>query len=40
MAAKKVLVSWQSLGEPEWLPSLEEGKNYTQKSKFLMGGSS
>ena len=31
MAAKKVLVSWRSLGEAEWLPSLEEGKNYRQK---------
>ena len=36
MAAKKVLVSWRSLHqkEAEWLPSLEEGKNYRQKSKF------
>ena len=34
MAAKEVLVSWRSLGnqkEAEWLPSLEEGKNYRQK---------
>ena len=42
MAAKKVLVSWRSLWEnqkeAEWLPSLEEGKNYRQKyfQSFLM----
>ena len=35
MAAKKDLVSWQSQQEAEWLPSLEEGKNYTEiLSKF------
>ena len=41
MAAKKVLVSWRSLGEPERsrvVTSLEEGKNYRQKyfQSFLM----